>query len=214
MDKRVLKIKTVDDMLKILKTKGRPFASFKKGDTIKVWNKMAEYSYVLSESPGTAFAEGFQPYVTPEEMLCLGVFGGKYMNDCLLEFPAEWFLNAALLGKLCPEGNNPSINYFQIHSRLPLTYWKDSGWLPGGKVLDGKREVLSLRNPDERGWFQWYCRYWMGRRIPDLDSVQIQRWKNFARHYGAVKKHCVKGDLSCRPRQRQALLQWAWKFDS
>jgi hypothetical protein len=69
MDKRVLKIKTVDDMLKILKTKGRPFASFKKGDTIKVWNKMAEYSYVLSESPGTAFAEGFEPYVTPEEML-------------------------------------------------------------------------------------------------------------------------------------------------
>ena len=213
MDKRVLKIKTVEDMFAILKSKGRPLASFKKGDTIKVWNKMEKGSYVLTCDPGKDFAEGFEPYLTPEEILCLGAFGGKYLNDCLLEFPAEWFLNAGHLGKLCPGGQDISVNHFKIDSRLPLSEWKEYGWVPGGKKLSGKREVLSSpRNPDVRGWFQWYCRYWMGRRIPELDAVQIQRWKNFARHYGAVKKNC-HGDLSCRPRQRQALLHWAWAFD-
>ena len=201
-------------MFEILKDKGRPLASFKKGDTIQVWNKMEEDSYVLSESPGQGFAEGFKPYLTPGEILSLGAFGGKYLNDCLLEFPAEWFWNAGLLGKLCPGGQDINVNYFKIDSRLPLNEWKKAGWVPGGKKLTGKRAVLSSKeNKDVRGWFQWYCRYWMGRRIPELDEVQIQRWKNFVRHYGAVKKACTAGDLSCRPRQRQALLHWAWKFD-
>lgn len=211
MDKRILKIKSVEDMFEILKDKGRPLSSFKKGDTITVWNKMEKGSYVLQESPGQAFAEGFKPYLTPGEILSLGAFGGKYLNDCLLEFPAEWFWNAGLLGKLCPGEQNIEVNYFKIDSRLPLGEWKKAGWVPGGKKLTGKRAVLSNENPDIRGWFQWYCRYWMGRRIPDLDEVQIQRWKNFVRHYGAVKKAC--GDLGCRPRQRQALLHWAWPFD-
>ena len=219
MDKRLLNLKSVDDMFSVLKDKGCDLSSFKKGDTIKVWNRMEkDYSYVLSENPGSAFAEGFEPYLTPGEILALGAFGGKYLNDCLLEFPAEWFWRAGLAGKLCPGGEDISVNYFKIDSRLPLSEWRKAGWVPprgvkGGKVLTGKRAVLSnvKTNPDERGWFQWYCRYWMGRRIPELDAVQIQRWKNFRRHYGAVQKAC--GGLDCRPRQRQALLHWAWKFD-
>jgi hypothetical protein len=200
-------------MFTVLKDKGRSLSSFKKGDTIHVWNRMEkDYSYVLSENPGTNFGEGFEPYLTPGEILALGAFGGKYLNDCLLEFPAEWFWRAGLAGKLCPEGQDISVNYFKIDSRLPLSEWRKSGWVRGGKVLTGKRSVLSAtQNPDERGWFQWYCRYWLGRRIPELDAVQIQRWKNFRRHYGAVQKAC--GGLDCRPRQRQALLHWAWPFD-
>jgi hypothetical protein len=217
MDKRVLSLKSVEDMFEVLKTKGRPLHSFHKGDSIKVWNRMEkDYSYVLTEEPGTNFAPGFEPYLTPGEILALGAFGGKYLNDCILEFPAEWFWRAGLLGKLCPGGQDISINYFNIDSRLPLSEWRKAGWVPsrGGKKLEGKRSVLSssAKNPDERGWFQWYCRYWLGRRIPELDAVQIQRWKNFRRHYGAVHKACAKGDLECRPRQRQALLQWAWPF--
>ena len=215
-DKRLLNLKSVDDMFSVLKDKGRALSSFKKGDTIHVWNRMEkDYSYVLSENPGSAFGEGFEPYLTPGEILALGAFGGKYLNDCLLEFPAEWFWRAGLAGKLCPGGEDISVNYFKIDSRLPLSEWRKAGWVPGpgGKVLTGKRAVLSNAetNPDERGWFQWYCRYWLGRRIPELDAVQIQRWKNFRRHYGAVQKAC--GGLDCRPRQRQALLHWAWKFD-
>ena len=213
----MLSLKSVEDMFEVLKTKGRPLHSFHKGDSIKVWNRMEkDYSYVLTEEPGTNFAPGFEPYLTPGEILALGAFGGKYLNDCILEFPAEWFWRAGLLGKLCPGGQDISINYFNIDSRLPLSEWRKAGWVPsrGGKKLEGKRSVLSssAKNPDERGWFQWYCRYWLGRRIPELDAVQIQRWKNFRRHYGAVHKACAKGDLECRPRQRQALLQWAWPF--
>jgi hypothetical protein len=213
---KVDSIKSVDDMFAILKEKGRFLSEFKKGDTIKVWNKMEKnYSYVLEEDPGKGFADGFEPYLNPGEILALGAFGGKYLNDCILEFPAEWFWRAGLLGKLSPEGERVDINYFKIDSRLKLSEWREYGWVPGGKKLGGKRAILSdeEKNPDERGWFQWYCRYWMGRRIPDLDEVQIQRWKNFRRHAGAVAKNCVKGDLSCRPRQRQALLHWAWQFD-
>lgn len=220
-DPRLTHLKSFEDMSAVLKDKGKPLTAFKKGDTIHVWNKMSKgYSYVLNEEPGKGFAEGFKPFANPGEILALGAFGGKYLNDCLLEFPAEWFWNAGLLGKLAPgapPGGDLSINYFKIDSRLPLSEWKTYGWVPskGGKKLTGKRSVLSdaKRNPDERGWFQWYCRYWMGRRIPELDAVQVQRWKNFARHRGAIDKNCTPGDLSCRPRQRQALLHWAWRWD-
>ena len=218
MDKRVLAIKTVEDMFEVLASKGHPLAHFKKGTKVNVWNKMEKrYSYTLAENPGENFAPGFEPVLSPGEMLAMGVFGGKYLNDCLLEFPAEWFLNAGMLGKLCPDKQDVSVNYFGVDSRLPLTSWQESGWVPGGPGFKGKsaRGTLGDRafNPDERGWFQWYCRYWMGRRLPELDSIQIQRWKSFARHRGAVEKACKRDDLECRPRQRQALIQWGWRFD-
>lgn len=212
-DPRVLKIKSTEDMLSILQENGRPFHSFKKGDTIKVWNKMEKhYSYVLDEEPGTNLA--FKPALTPGEILALGAFEGKYLNDCLLEYPAEWFLNAIALGKLSPQGPNDSVNFFEIHSRLPLSKWQENGWVPSTPRRKDSmgRDILndSKKNPDERGWFQWYCRYWMGRRLPELDLVQIGRWKAFTRHAGAIKANCKKGDLNCRPRQRQALLHWAY----
>jgi hypothetical protein len=210
----------LDTYIQRVSAKGRPLTSFAQGSTIRVSNTMEKgYSYTLQEAPGTKFAEGFTPAYTPGEMLALGVFGGKYLNDCYTEFPAEWFLRAALLGKLCPgsQAEDISINYFKADSRLPLSKWKENGWLPSSKkaiasATTHRNAVLSdpTKNPDGRGWFQWYCRYWMGRRIPELDAVQVQRWKSFARHYGAVKKRCVRGDETCRPRQRQALLQWSW----
>ncbi len=217
-DPRILSIKTPEDMLEILNSRGRPLSSFRIGQTIDVWNKMRkDQSYILSEAPGTNFRADFRPYATPGEILAAGAFEGKYLNDCLLEFPAEWFLNAIALGRLSPGGANLHVNQFDILSRLPLTQWQKNGWVPPvrgarrGKNAKG-RDILSdpHRNPDERGWFQWYCRYWMGRRLPELDEVQIGRWKAFTRHAGAIRANCSAGDLSCRPRQRQALLQWAW----
>ena len=199
----------LEAMFRTLETKGRSLADFKKGDLIR---SRTGYTYTLQEDPGTHFQADFQPYLSPGEMLALGVFEGKYLNDSLTEFPAEWFLHAGALGKLHPEGATVEANYFQVASRLPLSTWRTSGWVPnkGGHVA-GQYPALSdpSLNKDERGWFQWYCRYWMGRRIPALDSIQIKRWKAFRRHAGAVKANCTPGDLSCRPRQRQALLNWA-----
>jgi len=201
---------TPEDMLKTLQTKGRQLSSFKKGDTIQVSNRMVKsYSYILHETPGTNFAEDFKPHFSPGQMLRLGVFEGKYLNDCLEEFPQEWFIDAIELGKLSPERPDVGVNLFTIHSRLPLKEWKTYGWVKSSHKSSRYPELSSKDNPDERGWFQWYCRYWMGRRHP-IDAVQISRWKAFSRHSGAVAKNCKGGDLECRPRQRQALLQWAW----
>jgi hypothetical protein len=209
-DPRLLQIRSADDIFRVLKDKGRGLASFKKGNTIQVWNRMKKgYAYRLDEAPGQGFAPEFKPWADPGEMLALGVFEGKYLNDCLLEFPAEWFLRAAALDKLHPSDHTKEINLFKADSRLTLQEWKRKGWLPGGAKKTG---ILADpdQNPDERGWFQWYCRYWMGRRIPALDAEQIRRWKAFSRHDAQVRKNCKKGDAECRPRQRQALLQWAW----
>jgi hypothetical protein len=213
-DPRILKIKTTDDMKTILLARGRPAETFHKGQTITVWNKMEKrYSYKLEAEPGTDMDPDFKPYMTPGEMLALGVFEGKYMNDCLLEFPAEWFWNSIQANTLAPGEADVDLNLFGVDSRQPLSVWRKNGWAPTGHGQHkGQYPMLGnpQTNPDERGWFQWYCRYWMGRRIPELDAVQIQRWKAFSRHAGQIKANCQPGDLSCRPRQRQALLQWSW----
>jgi len=198
-------------MISMLKKKGRPLSSFQKGETIHVHDKMKKgYSYTLQENPGTNFAPGFTPYLDPGEILALGSFEGKYLNDCVGEFPAEWFFHALALDKLRPQKHDVSVNYFGVGSRQPLSAWKKAGWVPGGGK-DKRFGILSspTKNPDERGWFQWYCRYYMGRRMPELDHVQIGRWKAFKRHAGQIKANCRAGDLSCRPVQRQALLQWS-----
>ena len=164
------------------------------------------YRYRLDAEPG---AIEFEAELSPGEMLMLGVFEGKYLNDCIREFPAEWFMGALVTGSLSPDLPNPDCNLFKLKSRLPLTAWRESGWAPS--ISNRSKGILAdpAKNPDERGWFQWYCRYWMGRRIPELDDVQIKRWRAFRRHAGAIRANCVSGDLTCRPRERQALLQWA-----
>lgn len=148
-----------------------------------------DYAYELVAPMGDAFMEGFRPHFTPAQMLELGVFEGKYLNDCQAEFPADWFASAKT-----GDRPDPSLNCFGIKSRQPLSVWQEKGW---------------IRGPDPRGWFQWYCRYWMGRRLPEIDEWQVKRWRAFARHAGQIRAHCAPGDLFCRPKQRQALLQWS-----
>ena len=214
MDKRILHVKTVDEMKEILLAHGKPLSEFKEGTKVLAWNKMRKgYTYTLAHSPGTNMAPEFKPYATPGEMLAAGAFEGKYLNDCLLEYPAEWFWNAIQAGKLCPGDPDVTVNLFGVDSRKPISFWIESGWLPNpsGSRKKGQHPELSdpAINPDERGWFQWYCRYWMGRRLPELDQIQIKRWKAFTRHAGQIKANCEPGDLECRPRQRQGLFQWS-----
>lgn len=148
------------------------------------------YVYVLTEPTGQNFHPEFRPELTPKQMLELGVFGGKYMTDCTAEYPADWFENA----KLCPERHDPKLNYFGVNASQPLSVWREKGW---------------IYHEDPRGWFQWYCRYFLGRRCPD-DERQIRRWRAVRRHVAQVAKNCRPRDQNCRRKQRQALLHWAY----
>ena len=131
---------------------------------VSVNDKMQRgYRYALAAPPGRSFHHEFRPELTPKQMLALGVFGGKYMTDCRKEFPASWFANA----KLSSGSRDCSLNYFGVDASQPLSVWRKNGWI----------------HPDDpRGWFQWYCRYYMGRRMPEEDARQIKRWKAIRRH--------------------------------
>jgi hypothetical protein len=162
------------------------------GRTILVNDRMQRgYRYTLTAPTGRRFDPEFQPELTPGEMLRLGVFGGKYMTDTKSEFPKSWFRGA----KFSARSANPCLNCFGVDASEPLSAWRDKGWI----------------HPDDpRGWFQWYCRYYMGRRMPEEDRRQIRRWKAMRRHIAQIRRNCDPGDFSCRRRQRQALLHWAY----
>jgi hypothetical protein len=159
--------------------------------TVTVTDRMQQgYRYELTARPGRDFDQAFTPDLTPAEMLALGVFCGKYMTDCRAEFPAAWFAHA----KLASGRRDCRLNYFGVDASQPLSEWRAKGW---------------IHADDPRGWFQWYCRYYMGRRMED-DARQIARWKAIRRHVRQIEKNCEPGDVFCRPRQRQALLHWAY----
>jgi len=129
------------------------------------------------------FDPEFKPELTPKEMLELGVFNGEYFGSEIEEYPKDWFENVS------------KKNFFGINASMPLEYWQKKGW---------------IHPQDPKGWFQWYCRYTLGRRTPDEDQRQIKRWKAMKRHASQIKKNCDKGNIACRPKQRQALLHWAY----
>lgn len=148
------------------------------------------YQYYLTEPEGKNFDPDFQPELSPSQILSLGIFGGVYMRDCTNEFPPNWFIHA----KFSSKGHDISLNYFKVDASQPLSIWKEKRW---------------IHPNDPRGWFQWYCRYYRGRRSID-DDRQIKRWKAMKRHSAQIKKNCAAGDINCRPKQRQALLHWAY----
>lgn len=149
------------------------------------------YRYPLIEPAGQNFDRGFRPELAPSQMLKLGIFGGDYFNEVPQEFPSEWFAGVVL----SPGGARAELNFFKVNASQPLAEWQRKGW---------------IYEEDPKGWFLWYCRYYIGRRIPSEDSRQIGRWKNMRRHVAQLQSYCAPGDISCRPRQRQALLHWAY----
>ena len=160
---------------------------------VTISDKMQKkYQYFLTEPVGKNFDPEFKPQLTPKQMLSLGIFGGIYMRDCAKEFPKDWFTKAKFA-----TGNtqDPKLNYFKVKASQSLKIWQQKCW---------------IYHEDPRGWFQWYCRYYMGRRIPTEDERQIKRWKAMRRHIAQIRNNCEPGDTACRPKQRQALLHWAY----
>lgn len=165
-----------------------------KAKRVIVNDKMQKnYRYILTEPVGRNFDSEFNPELTPKEMLELGVFGGRYMRDCKKEFPLSWFLKAKFYPEKLP-GHDKKLNYFGVDASQPLAVWIKNGW---------------IHPQDPRGWFQWYCRYYLGRRSGD-DEWQIKRWRAIRRHVAQIIKNCKPGDMLCRKKQRQALLHWAY----
>ena len=134
------------------------------------------YFYLLTARMGRDFPADFSPQLTPKRMLEMGVFGGKYMTDCRGEFPASWFARA----KLSPEKADPALNFFGVRASQPLAVWRAKGW---------------IYEEDPRGWFQWYCRYYMGRRCPD-DARQIKQMADDAAAHRADKKTTAAKEMS------------------
>ncbi|MEQ8369273.1 MAG: hypothetical protein RIE31_03650 [Alphaproteobacteria bacterium] len=165
-------------------------ATWRIGDHVTVNDRMQRnYTYRIEAPSGRCFDPGFRPFASPKRLLALGVFEGRYLSDCRGEFPRSWFDTARLA-----DPPDPTINCFGVKSRQSLAHWREKGWIMG---------------PDPRGWFQWFCRYWQGRRLERIDQAQIRRWRAFARHSAQIRANCQPHDLACRPRQRQALLQWS-----
>lgn len=176
---------------------------------IRVSDKMQKgYSYEFTEPMGKHFAPDFRPDLSPKQILALGAFGGVYMRDCTKEFPADWLIKAKFAphdkSKVSGKSSDDidkKLNYFGVLASQPLSVWRAKGW---------------IHKDDPRGWFQWYCRYYMGRRMPDTDGKggedarQIKRWKAMHRHIGQIVANCRAGDTVCRPKQRQALLHWGY----
>lgn len=161
--------------------------------TITVNDQMQSgYTYTRTQPVGKNFHPDFKPELTPKKMLELGIFGGKYCTDCQEEFPQSWFKNA----KLSPKKKDISLNFFGVDASQPLSVWRQKGWIN--------------EDHDPRGWFQWYCRYYLGRRLKEEDERQIKRWKAFKRHRAQVIQNCLPFDYDCRTKQRQALLHWAY----
>ena len=136
------------------------------------------------------FYKIFKPQLSPKKMLELGVFGGAYFGKNINEYPKSWFEKAKI-----SKNFDVNLNRFKIAAGLSREHWIEKGW---------------IFKEDPLGWFQWYCRFSLGRRITHIDEIQIKRWKNFTRHVKAIEKNCDSGDLTCRRRQRQAILQWAY----
>ncbi len=164
------------------------------GKLVRVHDHMQKgYRYTLTEPAGKNFDSRFRPELTPKQMLALGVFGGVYMRDCTKEFPEDWFIKAKFQKKGI-YARDAALNYFQVNASQPLSVWRQKEW---------------IHKDDPRGWFQWYCRYYMGRRGGD-DERQIKRWFAMRRHIAQIMNKCMPGDHFCNRKQRQALLHWAY----
>ena len=178
------------------------FKKFKIGNTIKGENRMGKYEYVISALPAKTAYELettyllkngspriFAPHLHPKEMLEYGVFEGKIINDCMDEFPREWFESAIRQKKLSPQYADDSCNFYKVKSRSSLREWNLKKW-----TID----------QDNRGWFQWYCRYTLGRRDHRIDTIQMKRWSAIARWKAYAQKYPKNKAY------KQTLLQWSW----
>ena len=165
-----------------------------------------------------ADAPDFLPALTPAECIAKGIFGGCYFHPrggkpgvfgrevavTASEFPSDWFANVPDAMYSSRKYHVPT-NCYGVKSGFGQKEWESKGW---------------IHAQDPRGWFQWYCRFFCGRRSHD-DARQIQRWAACAgssgrwrnQLCGAVAKASSRfDDRKVSPVIRQTLLHWAYEL--
>ncbi len=163
--------------------------------------------------------DDFRPNMTPKQCIQAGIFGGIYFNPrggkpgilsksvniTDKEFPESWFKG---LSRDRYKGlrYNKEYNKYGVVSGKNQEFWERKGW---------------INKQDPRGWFQWYCRFFMGRRSED-DVRQIHRWKGVAGENGRWRRYLENlikrkngdvRDYTTSPVIRQLLLHWAFELD-
>ncbi|KAH8196073.1 hypothetical protein TruAng_009759 [Truncatella angustata] len=131
----------------------------------------------------------FAPNKSPEEIIREGCFGGSYwrplyskhlkttIEDDWKELPSDWTDGLDIERYLTNPEYNPEINKYGVACGQSIEQWEAAGW------IDHQYDV--------RGWFQWYCRFWMGRRCDD-DERQISRWKKCVGESGRWRRTLLK----------------------
>ena len=131
----------------------------------------------------------FTPNKSPEEMLREGSFGGSYFRplrsrrldttivDDYKELPSSWYSGLEVSKFLTSSTYDAEINKYKVSSGQSIEEWEAAGWIN--------------HTYDVRGWFQWYCRFYMGRRCAD-DERQISRWRNCVGQTGRWRRMLLK----------------------
>uniref|UniRef100_A0A069DM45 Putative cnidarian restricted protein n=1 Tax=Clytia hemisphaerica TaxID=252671 RepID=A0A069DM45_9CNID len=156
----------------------------------------------------------FRPNRTPKEILQAGAFGGGYFRpiksgvtnekykDCWKEFPEHWFEGVKPSLSIANSTYDKSRNFYKVKCGASLEEWESSGW---------------IKAQDPYGWFQWYCRFYLGRRTED-DERQIGRWNRFLSRFktnlvNKIKKADASYDnYTISPVIRQSLLHWGYQI--
>ena len=160
---------------------------------------------------------GFRPRLSPEQMIRAGVFGGCYFNPSggkkgvkyprggipvdHNEYPKAWFEGVPERKYISRRYCVPT-NKYGVKAGQDQTFWEEKGW---------------VADQDPRGWFQWYTRFYLGRRTED-DARQIGRWTGVTGPKGRWKRALMNrivdagaawDDARVSPVIRQTLLHWA-----
>lgn len=132
---------------------------------------------------------GFNPNKSPSEVLREGSFGGSYfrplysrklgvtVSDDHLELPPSWVQGLDAAQYLTSPAYDPEANKFKVVCGQSIEQWEEKGWIS--------------HQHDVRGWFQWYCRFFMGRRCED-DARQVSRWKKCVGPAGRWRRMLLK----------------------
>lgn len=160
----------------------------------------------------------FHPNMTPKEVLQAGSFGGtyfrpiyssvtgkQYKEEAFLELPKDWTEGLNIKKKVTSSKYDEAVNTYKVKCGGSLEMWEESGW---------------IHKQDPYGWFQWYCRFYQGRRSAD-DERQVGRWLRCAGPTGRWKNNlimkCYRGgaqynDPNISPVVRQTLQHWGYRL--